>query len=557
MRSIEEVARRGRWLALTAALLGWMFDGLEMGLFPLVAGPALKQLLPPGATDADVALWFSGATAAFLVGAATGGVLFGWLGDRLGRVRAMTLSVLTYALFSGFCGLATAPWQIVVLRFVAALGMGGEWSLGVALVMEIWPNRSRAALAGLIGAAANFGYMLVAVVALGLGLILAEIHAGLVTVRIPQDWADALVANSGWRILLLLGATPALLTFFIRIFVPESERWQHAQERGVTSNWAKLDLLGVVVGSCGAVFIILLWLADAEVESASRWVLGGIGLDDSDGGRWVVGVALAVRIVGTLAALMIVTVGFLYPIVQFLKRSRSSASPSTALTGPMIRLLLTGACLSGVALLATWGSIQWAPTWANQLTEAAAKEEVKQNPAGSLAVGGAVTSAQVQAARIPAAKAYTQFWSALGAVIGSVFGALLGDWLGRRLAYTLLCLSALASTLFFYLGNNTFGVQFLASVCLAGGLSASFYGWLPLYLPELFPTRLRAIGQGFSFNFGRVLAAVGVLQAKSLMDVLGGQNSPAIPCSILSCIYVVGTVIIWFAPETRGKQLPE
>src|SRR5262249_37610973 len=121
---------RGKWMALTAALLGWMFDGLEMGLFPLVAGPALADLLPdrqPG----DVGFWFNVATAGFLVGAATGGVLFGWLGDRLGRVRAMTISVLTYAVFSGLCGLAANPVQITILRFVSALGMGGEWSLGV------------------------------------------------------------------------------------------------------------------------------------------------------------------------------------------------------------------------------------------------------------------------------------------------------------------------------------------------------------------------------------------------------------------------------------------
>src|SRR3979411_1487906 len=93
----------GQWMALTAALLGWMFDGLEMGLFPLVAGPAIDDRLPNN-TPGDVGIWFNIATAAFLIGAATGGVLFGWLGDRLGRVRAMTLSVLTYAIFSGACG---------------------------------------------------------------------------------------------------------------------------------------------------------------------------------------------------------------------------------------------------------------------------------------------------------------------------------------------------------------------------------------------------------------------------------------------------------------------
>src|SRR5271166_1146477 len=98
---------RSRWTALTAALLGWMFDGLEMGLFPLVARPALTDLLHI-TDDGAIGKWIGLATAAFLVGAATGGVLFGWLGDRIGRVRAMTLSVLTYALFSGACGFATS-----------------------------------------------------------------------------------------------------------------------------------------------------------------------------------------------------------------------------------------------------------------------------------------------------------------------------------------------------------------------------------------------------------------------------------------------------------------
>src|SRR5271170_2911874 len=154
--------KSGQWLALTAALLGWTFDGLEMGLFPLVAKPLLADLLQT--QDAKlITNWLAIITAVFLIGAATGGVLFGWLGDRIGRVRAMTLSILTYAVFSGLCGLVGEAWQVAVLRFIASLGMGGEWSLGVALVMEVWPNRSRGWLAGIIGASANFGYMVIAV----------------------------------------------------------------------------------------------------------------------------------------------------------------------------------------------------------------------------------------------------------------------------------------------------------------------------------------------------------------------------------------------------------
>src|SRR5262245_19867460 len=206
-----EGVSRGQWMALWAALLGWMFDGFEMGIFPLVAQPALIDVLDLSREDAlakqspktaagkeakakvdgQVGLWNGRITAAFLIGAALGGWFFGWVGDRLGRVRAMVFSVLTYALFTGLCGLAQGPWQLAGLRFLAALGMGGEWSLGVALVMESWRPQARPILAGLIGAAANFGFMLTGFLVWGLEA------AGLET------------AEGGWRWVLGICAFPA------------------------------------------------------------------------------------------------------------------------------------------------------------------------------------------------------------------------------------------------------------------------------------------------------------------------------------------------------------
>ncbi len=153
---------RAQWLVLVAAVLGWMFDGVEMGLFSAVARPAMQDLLGSAAVqEADIGRWISYLMAWFLLGAACGGVLFGWLGDRIGRVRAMALSIVTYSLFTGACYFVAEPWQLGVLRFVAALGMGGEWALGVALVMECWPGRLRPLLAGVIGAAGNCGYLLI------------------------------------------------------------------------------------------------------------------------------------------------------------------------------------------------------------------------------------------------------------------------------------------------------------------------------------------------------------------------------------------------------------
>src|SRR5262249_15525854 len=159
------------------------------------------------------------------------------------------LSVFTYAVFTGLGGLATDAVQLGVLRFVAALGMGGEWSLGVALVMEVWPNRSRAFMAGLIGAAANVGFLLVGLVSLVLLEMLGGIRTWLTGVGMASDRVQWLADEryQGWRLMMLLGTTPALLTFFIRLFVPESERWKEEYGRGATQGWATRDLLGVVV----------------------------------------------------------------------------------------------------------------------------------------------------------------------------------------------------------------------------------------------------------------------------------------------------------------------
>src|SRR5579864_4981435 len=199
MSSDSDSHVKGRTMALLAAFLGWMFDGLEMGLFPLAGRPALKELMHasgPGA-DSIIGPWFGGIIAAFLIGAAAGGVLFGWLGDRVGRVKAMVWSVATYSLFSGLCGFVNAPWQLGVVRFIASLGMGGEWALGVSLISEIWPAKSRPLLSGLIGAAANVGFMIVGFVGLGVSKFVAGLGSALSF--LPHSWVDALLRNNGWR----------------------------------------------------------------------------------------------------------------------------------------------------------------------------------------------------------------------------------------------------------------------------------------------------------------------------------------------------------------------
>src|SRR5262249_9615705 len=264
MGSSTPILSRGRWMALIAALLGWMFDGFEMGLFPVISRPALIDLLhvqdpkkPTLDEDRLVNQWNSLAIAGFLIGAATGGVIFGWLGDRLGRVRAMALSIITYALCSGLGAVTTHPWQIVLVRFLAALGLGGEWSLGVALVMEVWSGKSRGFLAGLIGAAANLGYAMVAVLSMGLERIQVTLAHGLTDIGMNSEWVHRLTDHSAWRLLMVAGTIPALLTFFIFLCVPESHRWQEERRKGSTAGWLTKDLIGVLVGLCGGFGLIM------------------------------------------------------------------------------------------------------------------------------------------------------------------------------------------------------------------------------------------------------------------------------------------------------------
>jgi MFS family permease len=129
------------------------------------------------------------------------------------------------------------------------------------------------------------------------------------------------------------------------------------------------------------------------------------------------------------------------------------------------------------------------------------------------------------------------------------------DQFGRRPTYALLCLGSIGSALFLYQFNQQFGTGFLISVFVAGGITAAFYGFFPLYFPELFPTSVRATGQGFAYNFGRIIAAIGGLQTATLMNLFDGNFPKA--GSVLTAIYALGVAIIWFGPETKGKPLPD
>lgn len=492
---------RRQVLTLVAAFLGWLFDGFEMGLFPLIGQPALKDLLGPSSPEVDAAKWFGAIIAVFLVGAASGGVLFGWLGDKLGRVRAMSLSIFTYAIFTGLCGFATEAWHIAALRFVASLGMGGEWSLGVALVNEVWTGKSRAVTAGLIGAAANVGYLLVAVLSMRLLKSIEWMHGKFLFIGFSEATAERFLDHSAWRLLMISGALPALLVFGVLLFVPESEKWKAEHARGATTHWQRGDLFGVVIGSLAALAIIWAWSP--------------------------IGVSPLPAVVITLAGLGVALMGYLYPVRRYLHRAEAAGSLRAGHGVDIVKMMLFGAGLAAVALLGTWGSTQWAPRWVVTLEPDAAKQ----------------------------AKEWTLFWLSVGAIVGTMLAALAAGRFGRRKTYTVLCITSIGGALLLYQTNTGYSSYFLFCTFVAGAVTASFYGFFPLYLPELFPTAVRATGQGFAFNFGRIIAAVGGLQTANMMKIF--DNSFPKAASVMAAIYLVGMGIVWLGPETKGQELPE
>ncbi len=192
-----------------AAWLGWLFDGLDMHIYTLVATPFVTALLMKDGLEApkdEVDTKASIIQAAFLVGWALGGGVFGWIGDRLGRSRTLVLTILFYAGFTGLSYFCTEWWHLLICRFLSALGIGGEWAVGASLLSETWPKKWRPWIAATLQTAVNMGVLLACLA----GWLLKD--------------------DESHRTIFLVGILPALLTLWIRKAVPETEEWEAARK---------------------------------------------------------------------------------------------------------------------------------------------------------------------------------------------------------------------------------------------------------------------------------------------------------------------------------------
>ncbi len=472
-----EISRASRYIILAAAFLGWMFSGVQMTIMNLASSPATEEFAKSGlvsendlfdvgavfatprlptAAIGGVSLpsksvlkqlkdtWYAFFNAAFLIGAASGGLLFGWIADRTGRVRAMGASVLCYSLFAGAGYFAGSPEQLLVLRFLSGMGVGGMWPTGVSLAAEAWSDVSRPALAGLLGASANFGIVLLSAI----------------------TWFVPVEADS-WRWVMLVGLAPFILGLLVLVVVPESPAWLCTR---------------------------------GESKGPQPGAL------------------------------------------------RSLFSPS------LLPLTLLGIALGTIPLLGGWGVTSWVIRW----TEHEAQQQADSSPAAESTAATSVPDSKAvkpppDKSAISKARAMTAIMRASGGALGSLFGGWIANLLGRRLTYFLISLCSFGLSECIYLFLHPLESGFSAAVFALGCVTTVFFGWLPLYLPELFPTHARATGAGISFNFGRILTAAGVLGTGAILNYLGGSFRAA--GGLMSLIYAAGMLVILLAPDTTKNRV--
>jgi MFS family permease len=224
---------RVQWLILLVAWMGWVFDVADTAIFNLAKVPMLTEMM--GAEYAKNGAKIDGLLlSVFLVGWAIGGLIFGVLADRWGRTRTLVVTILLYCVFTGLTSLCTNPWQVGVARFLTALGIGGEWAAGAALVAEALPDRARAGAASFIQSAAALGPILAAL-------------------------ANLALKGKPWQWLFLAGIFPALLCILIRLGVKEPDRTTRAlaeprsplKELFATPQWRRNAIVAAVIGVVG------------------------------------------------------------------------------------------------------------------------------------------------------------------------------------------------------------------------------------------------------------------------------------------------------------------
>ena len=419
------------WLVVIIASAGWLFDCMDQRLFILARESAMTELLGPTTAAAVVKQYSGYATTAMILGWATGGIFFGMMSDRWGRVKTMIATLLVYSGFTGLSGLSTNWVDFTIYRFLVGLGVGGMFGAATTLVAESVPGRVRAVALGALQALSALG----------------NIIGSLVSLQIQPGATDMMWGYSGWRFLFFVGILPSLLIVPIIFVLREPEAWKRAKAEAARGGGGPKN-----VGS------------PVELFRSDRWRRNTI-----------VGLLLGVSGMFGLWG-----IGFFSP--------------------ELISTALAGASQSTIDTVRGWGT---------------ALQDV-------------------------------------GAFLGMVAFTAVASIVSRRLAFFFAFLAGMFTTAFVFNSLETATDAYWMLPMMGAAQLALFAGY-SIYFPELFPTRLRGTGVGFCYNTVRYLAAPAPILLGYLSTVLSFRTAAV----MMSSVYLVGMVALIWAPETKGKPLPE
>jgi MFS family permease len=469
------------WFVLTVCWLGWLFDTMDQQLFIMARSPAIKDLLPSAAARADITFYGGLATMFLVLGWATGGIIFGILGDRWGRAKTLMTAVLFYSLFTGLSALSVTWVDFSIYRFLTGMGVGGTFGAAVSMVAETLPARSRPYALGFLQVLAALGN----VTAAGISLVLRP--------------SAPLAGIAGWRVLFVIGILPAILVLLIMRRLKEPESWVRAKEAEARGD---AHHKGQGMGSM------------KELFGDPRWR----------------------------------------------------------------RNVIVGIVLGLAGIIGLWGIGFWLPELVRTVTPAPTAAAVAAAHPGMDTAAIDVVLADARATQDKYC-AYAMMLFNGAAAVGTYLFALLVARIGRRPAFALIFTLALVSV-FGVFGFMTKPGQIWWMAPLLGLGTLTVFGGYSIYFPELFPTRLRATGVGFCYNTARYVAAPGSfalgalsmaflaskdtprgeqgLASMTFLSSIGSVDNPIrYAAMVVSAVFLVGLVALVFAPETKGKPLPE
>ena len=536
------------WLVLILASCGWLFDCMGQRIFVLAREPALRELLGATTSDGDVKLWGGWATAILLIGWGTGGILFGMISDKYGRVKAMLATLVAYTVFSGLSGLARNGVEFLIYRFLCGMGVGGMFGAATTLLAESVPPRFRTMALGLMQALSACGNMLASALSMG------------ITPGTENLWGRF----SGWQVLFFVGVAPVVLVVPILVILKEPEPWKKAKAEAAAAGGASKkvgsipDLVrhprwrhNLIIGVClGLAGMVGLWGIGFFSPELITTALKNRPLEV----REIVKPAEMFAALKSPANPAVAHIkGKLSPaVVAQLDQAGATENPATldALGTDLNRLIQDGSLYDAEAFKALALKKNTQNLVKLVLSKGEKRDVVFLNrQLVEQVFPGAIVELQKT---IDKSKSRGTFVQDIGSLAGMLVFTFIAARFSRRRAFLCAFVFAFAAVAGTFYGLKTETDIYWMLPLVGFGTLSCFAGY-SIYFPEIFPTRLRGTGVGFCYNTVRYLTAP--------FPFLLGWLSTMMPfrtvAVLMTSIYLVGIVALLWAPETKGQPLPE